>query len=139
MSSAAPMDARAITAALGGRWFGEKGLARCPTHNDRSPSLSVRDGDDGAIWFTCFAGCTRRDIAAELRRRGLLDALPARKQKPTIVNRAHPLSDRALRLGRYAERESARDRNRRLERACRLDLILEGTAAETIKEFNYGK
>lgn len=35
-----------------GRW-----CARCPAHEDRSPSLSIGTGDDGRILINCFAGC----------------------------------------------------------------------------------
>jgi hypothetical protein len=61
-----------LTAALGGRWHGWYGTARCVTHDDRSPSLSIVDGQDGPV-ATCFAGCDWRDVRAELRSRGLLD------------------------------------------------------------------
>lgn len=36
-----------------GRW-----LACCPAHADKTPSLSVREGDKGAILIYCFAGCS---------------------------------------------------------------------------------
>lgn len=42
-----------------GRW-----LARCPAHQDRSPSLSVRETDDGAVLLHCFAGCPPADVLA---------------------------------------------------------------------------
>lgn len=31
---------------------------RCPAHEDRNPSLSIRAGDDGRALVTCHAGCT---------------------------------------------------------------------------------
>ena len=37
-------------------------LARCPAHDDRSPSLSIRDTDDGRVLIHCFAGCETEDI-----------------------------------------------------------------------------
>jgi CHC2-type zinc finger protein len=40
--------------------------ARCPAHEDRTPSLSVREGDDGRILVHCFAGCTADKITAAL-------------------------------------------------------------------------
>lgn len=40
-----------------GRWF-----ARCPSHEDKSPSLSIREGDGGKIVVYCFAGCSARAI-----------------------------------------------------------------------------
>jgi hypothetical protein len=39
-------------------------LARCSAHNDRGPSLSVRERDDGVILLHCFAGCEVHDILA---------------------------------------------------------------------------
>ena len=38
------------------------GLARCPAHEDRSPSLSIRERDDGMVLINCFAGCGAIDI-----------------------------------------------------------------------------
>lgn len=31
--------------------------ACCPAHDDRTPSLSIREGDDGRVLLHCFAGC----------------------------------------------------------------------------------
>jgi putative DNA primase/helicase len=79
------MNARDITIALHGRWnvAANRGSARCPCHDDRSPSLSVRDGDEPwRILVHCFAGCDRRDILAALRGRGLLDEEYAHQQEP---------------------------------------------------------
>jgi hypothetical protein len=44
---------------------------RCPLHGGRS--LVLQDGDQGRVLATCWAGCNRLDVIAELRRRGLLD------------------------------------------------------------------
>lgn len=41
-------------------------LARCPAHEDRSPSLSVKDGDGGKILLKCFAGCETESILIAL-------------------------------------------------------------------------
>lgn len=32
--------------------------ARCPAHQDRGPSLSVRENPDGAVLVHCFANCS---------------------------------------------------------------------------------
>ncbi len=37
-------------------------MALCPAHDDRNPSLSVREGDDGRVRVKCFAGCDEKDI-----------------------------------------------------------------------------
>ncbi len=39
-----------------------KYLSRCPSHDDRSPSLAIRDGDDGRVLIHCFAGCETEDV-----------------------------------------------------------------------------
>lgn len=40
--------------------------AHCPAHEDRSPSLSIREGDDGRVLLRCFAGCTFDALCAAL-------------------------------------------------------------------------
>jgi len=67
------MDARAITKALGGKWAGRYGLARCPVHADSTPSLKISDSTHRGIDVHCFAGCDWKDIKNELRRQGLLN------------------------------------------------------------------
>ena len=46
-----------------GRW-----IARCPAHEDRRPSVAVRELDDGTVLLRCFAGC---DVGEILRAIGL--------------------------------------------------------------------
>ncbi len=38
-----------------------KWMARCPCHNDGTPSLSVKDDGD-RVMLNCFAGCDTRDV-----------------------------------------------------------------------------
>lgn len=66
------MNAAAIAAAFGeARREGGASRCRCPLHGGRS--LVIRDGDGGRLLATCWGGCDRLDLLAELRRRGLLD------------------------------------------------------------------
>jgi putative DNA primase/helicase len=66
------MNARAIAAALGdARRAGRAWRCRCPLHGGRS--LVLRDGDGGRVLVTCWAGCDRLAVLAELRHRGLID------------------------------------------------------------------
>jgi len=58
--------AAAIVRELGGVWHGNYAMCRCPAHDDRTPSLSVKAGDT-AVLFHCFAGCTSAEILAALR------------------------------------------------------------------------
>lgn len=36
--------------------------ARCPAHDDRRPSLTIRELDEGRILIHCFAGCDVESI-----------------------------------------------------------------------------
>lgn len=40
-----------------GRW-----IAKCPAHEDRSPSLSIRELTDGQLLLRDFAGCAAADV-----------------------------------------------------------------------------
>ncbi|RYH07781.1 hypothetical protein [Tropicimonas sp. IMCC6043] len=66
-------DARTITRALNGRWHGNTGSARCPAHDDRHPSLSIGDADNGGLLLTCHAGCTFEGVIDALKVKGILD------------------------------------------------------------------
>jgi hypothetical protein len=72
-------DAASIARTLKGTKHATGYLCRCPVpshgkgRGDRSPSLSIRDGDDDKLLVNCFAGCDGRDILDALRARGLLD------------------------------------------------------------------
>jgi hypothetical protein len=56
-----------IVGSLGGVWHGYVASCRCPAHSDKTPSLSLRQGDRG-ILVTCFAGCDAENVLRELRR-----------------------------------------------------------------------
>jgi len=64
------MTAETMAKALGGRKVGQGWTARCPAHDDREPSLSIRDAD-GKVLVHCHAGCDQRDVIAALKERGL--------------------------------------------------------------------
>jgi putative DNA primase/helicase len=65
------MNAETIAYALGGRKAGSGWTARCPAHEDRTPSLSIRDSNDGKVLVRCHAGCDQEQVIATLRSRGL--------------------------------------------------------------------
>ena len=56
-----------IVAALRGKWHGAYAMCHCPAHEDRRPSLSVRQGHRG-ILVHCFAGCEPADVLREIAR-----------------------------------------------------------------------
>lgn len=40
--------------------------ARCPAHDDRGPSLAIREREDGALLLHCFAGCTTAEVVGAM-------------------------------------------------------------------------
>ncbi len=51
-------------------------LARCPAHDDRSPSLSITDRD-GRVLLHCFGGCETEDVLGAVGLR-FTDIMPER-------------------------------------------------------------
>lgn len=41
-----------------------KWIACCPAHDDKTPSLAIREADDGRILIHCFGGCPLQEIVA---------------------------------------------------------------------------
>jgi hypothetical protein len=79
------MTAESLADTLKARPTGRlKWVARCPAHEDRSPSLSITEGRDGRVLVHCFGGCRPEAILEAI---GLTFA----DLKPT----ATPLSERA--------------------------------------------
>jgi hypothetical protein len=59
--------AEALTKRMGGRWHGSYGAARRPVHDDRDPSLSIRDGERSVL-VKCYAGSDPHEVVAALQR-----------------------------------------------------------------------
>jgi putative DNA primase/helicase len=102
------MTAAEVASALGGAcrpggWW----RCRCPVHASRGSTLALRDGERGLI-VHCHAGCSRTDILAELRRRGLLHGDAGVKAPANLAE---------IERRRNAE---ARDRQRRIAFACNI-------------------
>lgn len=63
-------------------------IAKCPAHDDRSPSLTIRELDDGRVLVHCFSGC---DVSAVVGAVGLTlsDLFPPREfanTKPKLAS-----------------------------------------------------
>ena len=43
-----------------------KWVARCPAHEDKSPSLAIKELDDGRILLHCFAGCSVDEVVCAI-------------------------------------------------------------------------
>lgn len=88
-----------------GRW-----LARCPAHDDRRPSLSIRETDDGTVLIHDFGGCEAVDVIAAVGLE-LADLFPDSDGHPGGHPRAHarpgnppriPAADRLAAIDREA-------------------------------------
>jgi len=66
-------------------------IALCPAHDDRNPSLSVRE-NNGKTLLHCFSGCAAEAVCAALKigTRDLFDKpLGSHQRQPHIVRYAH--------------------------------------------------
>lgn len=113
-------EAQRITAALQGRWHGRYGLARCPAHGDKNPSLTLADGPSGRLLAHCKTGCAFADVLDALRGLGIVEG---RGQVPE--------TDPAE-LARYqaAQRQEAERKERQALAVWREALPVHGTIAE---------
>lgn len=97
--------ARRICQRRRGTWSGTKGMACCPAHHDKTPSLGVMLGRQ-AILFHCFAGCDQRRVLDALAREGfevrtLFSSLASECR--IHPGSSHKRSAAALRIWREAE------------------------------------
>jgi hypothetical protein len=81
------MTAETIAKALGGRKAGCGWTARCPAHDDHTPSLSIRDAEENKVLVRCHAGCDQERVIAALRGRGLWAEKGPRSPSPSRVAR----------------------------------------------------
>ncbi|MFT7571764.1 MAG: putative DNA primase/helicase [Paracoccaceae bacterium] len=65
------ISADKIAVSLGGRQSGSGWIAPCPSHDDRTPSLSLDDCDDGRVLVHCHAGCEQESVIKALKSLGL--------------------------------------------------------------------
>lgn len=66
-------EAQRITADLQGLWHGRYGLACCPAHGDRHPSLTLADGPSGRLLAHCKTGCSFAAVLDALRGLGIVE------------------------------------------------------------------
>jgi putative DNA primase/helicase len=64
------MSAAELAHALGNQRVGHGWIAKCPAHQDRTPSLSIGKSDDGKLLFYCHAGCGQAQVIAALQDHG---------------------------------------------------------------------
>lgn len=114
-------DVERITRALRGKWHRRYGLACCPAHGDRKPSLSLADGDNGRLLLHCKAGCAFTDVLDALRGLGLVEGRSSFSPPSPSEIAAREAEDRA---------EAERIEKRALL-TWRESLPITGTIAET--------
>lgn len=71
------------------RKHGKDYMAACPAHQDKSPSLTICEKDDGRVLVHCFGGCSTHDVLAAvgLEMKDLMpEKLPARKSERRPFN-----------------------------------------------------
>lgn len=114
-------EAERITRALRGKWYGYYGLASCPAHDDRNPSLSLADGASGRLLANCKAGCDFLAVLGALRGLGVIEGVGT-------VPRTDPLE-----LARHADRQrrEVEKRQRRAQAIWTGAVPIRGTIAET--------
>lgn len=68
--------------------------ARCPAHDDKGPSLSIRELDDGRVLVHCFAGCDVHSVLSAVGL-GFDDLFPPRElgQHAKCEGRPFPAAD----------------------------------------------
>jgi hypothetical protein len=116
-----------------GRW-----MARCPAHSDGSPSLSIREGQDGRVLLHCFAGCALTEILAALglAKRDLFTGAP-RSQAECKRSSPDQTARESENLARKRTERAAADRIRKLgavvdSLAARLALMPAGQNGESM-------
>jgi putative DNA primase/helicase len=77
-----PLTAGEIAHHLHGKRSGQGYSCRCPAHDDRTPSLSIRESE-GKILAKCHAGCPQEAVVSALKDLGLW---PKPEAKRVIVN-----------------------------------------------------
>lgn len=100
-------------------------MAKCPAHEDSSPSLSIATGRDGRVLLNCFGGCALADVlkALGLSMRDLFAGEPpTREQRASLAWQQQAQAEQ-----RHRERQT---RQQACERVCKLEEISNALAAK---------
>jgi hypothetical protein len=66
--------------------------ACCPAHDDKHPSLSIKETEDGIVLIHCFAGCTVHEVVAATGL-DISDLFPPREHRGKPERRPFPAMD----------------------------------------------
>jgi len=77
------------------RRVGNGWMARCPAHEDRSPSLKLAVGEDGRVLVSCKVGCKTEDVldSLGLAWRDLFDQSGSPPRQVPVANRTPRFSE----------------------------------------------
>lgn len=113
--------------------------ARCPAHDDKDPSLSIRETDEGVLLVHCFSGCATPDVLAAV-------GLSFRDLFPGCCpgSPGRPRGGRGLSPRRRRELEEALENERfvlrmvaadvQANKASKVDVERAGTAMDRVKK-----
>ena len=101
-SNSEPM-ARVLSLVRGIKRAGHGWKAQCPAHDDKTPSLSITQGDNGCVLLKCHAGCETRAVVAAL---GLKES---DLFEPTERTRTTPRPKPVKKLHSFASAKEAAD------------------------------
>lgn len=100
----------------------DRWLAKCPAHDDRSPSLSIRQADDGTVLLHDFAGCSALEIVqsigleladlfpdSQVRRADLVRGAPRLSAADRLELVEHEITTAALILDKVSRRREVSD------------------------------
>jgi len=69
----------------------DRWIAKCPAHEDKSPSLAIREVDDRLL-LHCFAGCSIYEIVSAVGME-LSNLFPEKRESHKPLSRPFPASD----------------------------------------------
>src|SRR5260370_21430162 len=121
------LPAETVAKALGGRKAGASWMARGPAHEDREPSLSIKETDSGKVLVHCHTGCDQQQVIAALKSLGIWYA--ADRDRGTLI---HPQPSS------ITKNERDRDDSKRMQAALRMwraTVRPNGTLVETYLRF----
>lgn len=126
---------------MGVRKVGDRYIARCPAHQDRRPSLTVRELADGRVLMHCFAGCETEAVLSAI---GLTfrDIMPERLGDFPRMRPAFTATDALRALSREAGvvaiAAAALAQSERLDQADQSRVCLAAGRIADALEFCYG-
>lgn len=76
--------AKDIARALNARQHSGGWLACCPAHDDKEPSLTIKDGSNGGVLLHCWSGCSFKDVARAIE--AIAGSYERDEPRPAVTN-----------------------------------------------------